>query len=209
MTATSSQRLNLRPTSRSTPTSSNPQAAWSAREAVAAGLDPGHDGVEAAGRGHVDHVRSSSARPDAVAVVVPAHVDRVLDRGPVGRPLLVGRQGRRSPTTLGRPRPATTARKAPERAASHARWSSRRARDQVERGRRASRPRGCRCRRMASASSSGQARGAAAWPTGTLRTAAPDCDADGGRRRIRYAAAAGLRLCRARPLSSVGRALPW
>ena len=49
MTATSSQRLNLRPTSRSTPTSSKPQACVERPRRRAAGLDPGHHGVEAAG----------------------------------------------------------------------------------------------------------------------------------------------------------------
>ena len=46
ITATSSQRLNLRPTSRSMPTSSNPHRACRARDGRAAGLDAGHHGVE-------------------------------------------------------------------------------------------------------------------------------------------------------------------
>ena len=64
MTATSSQRLNLRPTSRSMPTSSKPHLAWRRRRGLAAGLDAGHDRVEAAGAGDVEHL-GQQQRADA------------------------------------------------------------------------------------------------------------------------------------------------
>ena len=76
MSAMSSQRLNFRPTSRSTPTRRKPQASWSAREATPPAS-----------------MRAITAwKPaDPQAVPVPPHVHRVLDRRPVGRPLLVRR----------------------------------------------------------------------------------------------------------------------
>ena len=86
ITATSSQRLNLRPTSRSMPTSSKPQRAWRARDAVARCLDAGHHGVEARRPGDLDQARSSSAVPMPSPPRVAVDVDRVLDRRAVRRP---------------------------------------------------------------------------------------------------------------------------
>ena len=56
MRATSSQRLNLRPTSRSMPTSSKPQRWCSARDAVTGRLDAGEDEVEPAALGDVEQL---------------------------------------------------------------------------------------------------------------------------------------------------------
>ena len=91
MTATSSQRLNLRPTSRSTPTSSKPHASCSARDAVPLGFDPGDDRMETGIGGDADHVLHQPA-PDAETRVLARHVHRVLHGGAVRRAFLVGRQ---------------------------------------------------------------------------------------------------------------------
>ena len=101
MSAVSNQRLNLRPTSRSMPTRWNPHASWSAREAVAAGFDPGHHSMEAAGLGGVQQA-GEEGLADAEALAVPAHVDGVLHRGAVGGALLV-RRDRREPDHLAVP----------------------------------------------------------------------------------------------------------
>ena len=89
----------------------------------AAGLDPGHDGVEAAGGGHVDHV--AEQRPaHALAVVRPGR-RRPSPRPWCGTPPAPCRATGRRSRSRRRSSTATTAAKAPERAASHARWSSR------------------------------------------------------------------------------------
>ena len=91
MTATSSQRLNLRPTSRSMPTSSKPQRACSARDAAPTAS------MRAITAWKPDALATSSRRVSS-AVPMPSpprgavDVDRVLDRRAVGRPLLVRRQ---------------------------------------------------------------------------------------------------------------------
>ena len=86
---------------------------------------------------------ASRSAADAQAVVVAADVDRVLHRGAVRGPLLVGRQGGEADdlVVVRRRRRRRRRRSGP---ASQARWSARRAGHQVERGRRRSRPRGCR-----------------------------------------------------------------
>ena len=61
--STSSQRPNLRPTSRSWPTISNPHAACSAIDASWSADDPGHHGVEAVGAGGVDQLARAAAGP--------------------------------------------------------------------------------------------------------------------------------------------------
>ena len=97
---TSSHRLNLRPTSRSMPTSSKP-----------------HDSCRAIDASLAPEIRANTAwnpdaaatreqlvddqLADALAVAVAAHVDGVLDAGAVRGALLVRRQRRRSR----RPRP--------------------------------------------------------------------------------------------------------
>ena len=200
------------------PTSSKPQRACSARDAVAAGLDAGHHDVEA----------GLARRPRPAAEQQPGRcpgpwwsrcdVHRVLDRRAVRGPLLVRRQ--RGEPDHRRCRVDGDDRREGARAGRQPRrWSSRRARHEVERGRRRHRPRGCRSSRIASASAAsarriGRRHGAAgqrACHAGTLsRPARP------GRSRDRHpdgplhsCAGRGSAACRARPLSSVGRAQPW
>lgn len=91
MRATSSQRLNLRPTCRSMPTSWNPQRACSARR-LARGLDTCEHGVEPAALGDVEQLGQQQA-PDALPAPVAPDVDAVLHAGAIGSPFLVGRQG--------------------------------------------------------------------------------------------------------------------
>ena len=92
MSTTSSQRPNLRPTSRSTPTSSKPHASMQPDRRLVAPDDAGHDGVEAVGAGEGDQL-GEQAPADALAPRLVVDVDRVLDGGAVGRPGPVRRQG--------------------------------------------------------------------------------------------------------------------
>ena len=86
ITATSSQRLNLRPTWRSMPTSSKPHRACRARDGVAGGLDAGHHGVEArCARRSRRGARAAPCRCPAPPCV-PGDVDRVLDGRASRRP---------------------------------------------------------------------------------------------------------------------------
>ena len=91
ISTTSSHRPNLRPTSRSTPTSSKPQARCRAIDASWPPDDPGHHGVKAVGAGQPDQLLEQ-APADPLALAVGVHVDRVLDRGAIGRPGSVRRQ---------------------------------------------------------------------------------------------------------------------
>ena len=132
ITATSSQRLNLRPTSRSMPTSSNPQRGVERPRRVAAGLDAGHDGVEADWSRRRRARRSSRSRP------MPRPGGRA-GRRPSPPPSCGRRPGPCRATARRSRRPRrrrrrTTAEKAPERAASQARCSASGAGHQVERG---------------------------------------------------------------------------
>ena len=124
MTATSSQRLNLRPTSRSTPTRSKPQAACRARDAVAAGLDAGDHGVEAAGLGGVEH-GEQEGRPMPAAVPVAVARRRSPRRWCGRRPAPCTATATRSPTTSSVASDGDDRRRRrPSALASHARWSS-------------------------------------------------------------------------------------
>ena len=93
MTATSSQRLNLRPTWRSMPTSWNPHLLCKARDADPAGLDPGHHGVKPGFPGDVDEP-AEEHRADSLTTRPAVDVDRVLDGRRVGGAILVRRQRR-------------------------------------------------------------------------------------------------------------------
>ena len=134
MTATSSQRLNLRPTSRSMPTSSNPQAAWSAREAVAAGLDAGHHGVEAG----LGSATSTSASSRSVPTPRPVRSRRRTPSPPpsCGRPPApCTATARRTRRPRRRRRLGDDGAKAPDRAGQPGSLVVQRAGHQVERGR--------------------------------------------------------------------------
>ena len=104
MSATSSQRLNLRPISRSMPTSSKPQLAVqrdaTPRRWPRCGRTP--HGTHWSRRRRA--VRRAAAEPMPSAVAVAADVDRVLDAGAIGGALLVRRQ-RREPRP---PRPSAS-----------------------------------------------------------------------------------------------------
>ena len=63
MTTTSSQRPNLRPTSRSVPTISKPSAGVQADRRVVAADDAGHHGVEAVGGGQRHQLGRAGTRP--------------------------------------------------------------------------------------------------------------------------------------------------
>ena len=97
---------------------------------IVAADDPGHARVEPVGRGGGDQLREQ--RPtDALALVVAVHVDGVLDRGGVGRPVTPRRQ-RPEAADHALVRSATTTARAPDRSACHARCSLERARHEVE-----------------------------------------------------------------------------
>ena len=140
MSATSSQRSNLRPISRSTPTSSNPQRGVQRPRGLAGGLDAGEHGVEAATARRCRAARSTSSRPMPSAVAVAAHVDRVLDAGAVRGALLVRRQRaepdhRRRLAASPSGSTATIAANAPAARRQPLLLVCQRARHQVERGR--------------------------------------------------------------------------
>ncbi len=127
MTATSSQRPNLRPTWRSTPTSSKPHASVQGARRDATRLDAGDHAVEPRVTGDVDEPGEEQP-PDPLPGVVTVHVHGVLDGGAVGGPLLVRRQRRETDDLAVVPidhrRTATIALNAPDLAASHSRWSA-------------------------------------------------------------------------------------
>ena len=225
MMATSSQRLNLRPTSRSMPTSSKPHAAC--RRATPSPL--------AAIRANTAWKPESSATSsssvddqlaDALAAAVAVDVDRVLDAGAVRGALLVRRQRAEADAPCRRPSTATIAANAPERSAIHSCWSSseRGTRSNVAVGvqhlvvvdRRGSprrrpigRPGGVRRR---SRDRSGP-RPADRVPARSAGQTLPRIGENHRGRSDRRAAMLALRLCgfaaRHSPLSSVGRATPW
>ena len=123
--ATSSQRLNLRPTSRSMPTSSKPHVACRA----ARPSPPASMRANTAWNPDAAATSSSSVSDqlaDALAVAVAAHVDRVLDAGAVGGPLLVRRQRAEADDLAASSAgsTATIAAKAPVRSAIHCCWSA-------------------------------------------------------------------------------------
>ena len=141
MTATSSQRLNLRPTSRSMPTSSNPQRSCRARLAGPTGLDAGQArrGTRRLWPTFHDVGRAGGGRcPRRPAFA--SHVHRVLHRGAVLQPAPRTATATRAPTTTPAPDDSSTATMAEERPraglANHARCSGERAGNEVERGRR-------------------------------------------------------------------------
>ena len=120
MTATSSQRLNLRPTSRSMPTSSKPQAGVQRPRGRRRRPRSGPSRRGTGPRGDVEQLGRASSLPMPRPWRSASHVHRVLDRRPVGGPLLVRRQRgeaddrrrrrrrrrspRRRPIALGQPR---------------------------------------------------------------------------------------------------------
>ena len=110
MTATSSQRLNLRPTSRSMPMSSNPQRSCRAREAVPLASMRAITAWKPLAVATLEQ-RRQQVPTDPGALAVTPDVDRVLDRGVVGGAVLVGDRAPNPVTTP--PSTATMARKAP------------------------------------------------------------------------------------------------
>jgi hypothetical protein len=140
MTATSSQRLNFRPTSRSTPTNSNPHAACMER-CRPGRLDARHDRVETGVGGDADHVLHQRAADSHDA---DAHVTR----RPSPPPSCGTQRAPCTATTMRSRRPRR--RSTPPRPRRHPnvrRSSVAGRRGCARRGRRcwcASRPRGCR-----------------------------------------------------------------
>ena len=74
MSTTSSQRPNLRPTSRSVPMISKPSDSCRRTEDSWPADDPGEHGVEAVGPAHVDQLGEQQAA-DPLALVVAVDVD--------------------------------------------------------------------------------------------------------------------------------------
>ena len=103
MSTTSSHWPNLRPTSRSTPTSSNPHRTVESDRRRVAADDAGDHRVEAVVAGQVDEVREQRGA-DPGALRVTPHVHAVLDRRRVRRPGPV-RRHRREPDHRVRRRP--------------------------------------------------------------------------------------------------------
>ena len=137
--------MNLRPTWRSMPTSSNPHLACSARDAVPDASMRAITAWNPEARAIVDEP-AEQQRADALAAGIAVDVHRVLDGRAVGGPVLVRRQrGEADHRRSGRrPSTATIAENAPDRAAQPA-LAGRRA--TAGRGRTCSSwssPRGCR-----------------------------------------------------------------
>ena len=121
ITTTSSQPPNLRPTSRSVPTTVNPTAWCSPIDALVPVGDAGDHGVEAPGLGHPHHLlHELLAEPFASRRLV--HVHAGLHRGPVGGPGPVLAE-RGEPQHLAGDFGHHTPR-APSRSRSHACWSA-------------------------------------------------------------------------------------
>ena len=197
MSTTSSQRLNLRPTSCSRPTCSKPQAACRAIEASWPPTMRADHRVEAVVAGQLDEVRRAGAgrRPDPAGRAA---------RRPSPRRSWSTRAGgdTASATRTPRPRPRRRPRRWPDGRPS-ARRSRPAARPASGAGDRTSpstrAPRRCRSR-AARRRHAARRGGSGRWRAST--------------RPRRYATRSGNRACSAklvglRPLSSVGRALPW